>query len=196
MELPLATGDGESRARLLKLLGYSYLISDRLVAAESAYRHAVVLAPGDREVMLGLAGKGGGELEGTGHDRGWGRDGVEMGVQKAQEGGGIAGGFGEVQVPEVEVAIVEGEGETGRDGRALGGGESRAEGVEVAVQKEEEGLETLKGMLEIPGDLKNYGIGDDEIEWIISESLPSGSLKMNPRPTTADDLRAILAPLI
>jgi alcohol dehydrogenase class IV len=57
-------------------------------------------------------------------------------------------------------------------------------------------IEALCEEFEIPGDLKNYGIGDDEIEWIISESLPSGSLKMNPRPTTADDLRAILTPLI
>lgn len=38
-----------------KLLGYSYLLADRLAAAESAYRRALVLAPDDKEVALGLA---------------------------------------------------------------------------------------------------------------------------------------------
>jgi alcohol dehydrogenase class IV len=57
-------------------------------------------------------------------------------------------------------------------------------------------VERLCRELGIPADLKPYGIAKEEVEWIVRESLPSGSLKMNPRPTTADDLRAILKPLI
>jgi len=59
-----------------------------------------------------------------------------------------------------------------------------------------EHIEQLRDELSIPADLKPYRITDEEVEWIIRESLPSGSLKMNPRPTSADDLRAILKPLL
>jgi len=59
-----------------------------------------------------------------------------------------------------------------------------------------EHVERLRDRLGIPADLKTHRITGEEVEWIIGESLPSGSLKMNPRPTTAQDLRAILAPLI
>ena len=57
-------------------------------------------------------------------------------------------------------------------------------------------IEHLRDELEIPADLKECHITSEEVEWIVEESLPSGSLKMNPRPTSAEDLRAILAPLI
>jgi tetratricopeptide (TPR) repeat protein len=53
--LSCISGHDSSKADLWKLLGYSYLVSDRLLAAESAYRRALVLAPDDREVSLGLA---------------------------------------------------------------------------------------------------------------------------------------------
>jgi len=59
-----------------------------------------------------------------------------------------------------------------------------------------EHVERLCRELGIPADLKSLAITGEEVEWIVRESLPSGSLKMNPRPTTADDLRAILALLI
>lgn len=59
-----------------------------------------------------------------------------------------------------------------------------------------EHVERLRDELDIPADLKACRMTPDEIEWVIRESLPSGSLKMNPRLTTADDLRAILAPLV
>jgi alcohol dehydrogenase class IV len=57
-------------------------------------------------------------------------------------------------------------------------------------------VERLCAELDIPADFKSCRIAPDELEWVIKESLPSGSLKMNPRPTTAEDLRAIMAPLI
>ncbi|MCX8037398.1 MAG: iron-containing alcohol dehydrogenase [Candidatus Sumerlaeia bacterium] len=57
-------------------------------------------------------------------------------------------------------------------------------------------VERLRDMLDIPADLKEYHITADEVEWVVKESLPSGSLKMNPRPARAEDLRAILAPLV
>lgn len=59
-----------------------------------------------------------------------------------------------------------------------------------------EHIEHVRDQLEIPADLRQYRITNEEVEWIIRESLPSGSLKMNPRPTGADDLRAILNSLI
>jgi len=109
------------------------------------------------EVALGLAGEGGGELEGPGHHGSGGADGVEVGVEEAEEGGGVAGGFGEAEVAEVEVAVVEGEGETGRDGGALGRGEAGAEGVEAAAQEEEEGFEGFEGVFEFLRDLEVLG---------------------------------------
>ncbi|MFC1672000.1 tetratricopeptide repeat protein [Planctomycetota bacterium] len=42
-------------ADLTKLLAYSYLLSDQLAPAESAYRKLLITAPEDREVVLGLA---------------------------------------------------------------------------------------------------------------------------------------------
>lgn len=59
-----------------------------------------------------------------------------------------------------------------------------------------EHVEQLRDQLGIPADLKQYGITSEELEWIVRESLPTGSMKMNPRPASADDLRAILAPLV
>jgi len=59
-----------------------------------------------------------------------------------------------------------------------------------------EHVEQLREQLGIPAHLKQYRITGEELEWVIRESLPSGSMKMNPRPASADDLWAILAPLI
>ncbi len=57
-------------------------------------------------------------------------------------------------------------------------------------------VERLRDALDIPADLKEYRITSEEVEWIVKESLPSGSLKMNPRPARAEDLREILASLV
>lgn len=59
-----------------------------------------------------------------------------------------------------------------------------------------EHIEWMCDEMDIPKDLKNLGITAEELEWIIKESLPSGSLKMNPRATGADELREIMTPLV
>ncbi len=50
-----ALESGKATAELWKLLGYSYLLSGHTLAAESAYRQALALAPEDGEVAVGLA---------------------------------------------------------------------------------------------------------------------------------------------
>lgn len=44
----------------------------------------------------------------------------------------------------------------------------------------------------VPSHLAQYGVAQDAFDLIIEESLPSGSLKHNPRPLGAEDVRAIL----
>ena len=59
-----------------------------------------------------------------------------------------------------------------------------------------EHVEQLAADLGIPADFRSCRITDEELQWVIENSLPAGSMKMNPRPVTADDLREILAPLV
>jgi len=59
-----------------------------------------------------------------------------------------------------------------------------------------EHIERLREQLGIARDFKDLGISAEEIEWIVRESLPSGSLKMNPRPAGPEELRRILEPLV
>ncbi|MHB0857490.1 MAG: iron-containing alcohol dehydrogenase family protein [Anaerolineae bacterium] len=49
----------------------------------------------------------------------------------------------------------------------------------------------LKG-IGIPSHLRPFGVSEEGLDPIIAESLPSGSLKHNPRPLDAEDVRAIL----
>ena len=58
-------------------------------------------------------------------------------------------GFGNAELAEVEVAVVEGEGEVDGVGGALGGGEPGAEGVEGALEEEEEGFEGVERVVEL-----------------------------------------------
>jgi hypothetical protein len=80
-----------------------------------------------------------------------------MSVEETEEGGGIAGGFGEAEFAEVEVSIVEGEGEAGGDGGALRGGEAGAERVETAAQEKEKRFEGFEGVFEFLCDLEVLG---------------------------------------
>ena len=68
------------------------------------------------EVVLSFAGQGGSEEEGPCHDGSGSADSVQMGVEKAKESGGGAGGFGQAQFTQVQVAVGESEGEFGGDG--------------------------------------------------------------------------------
>lgn len=50
----------------------------------------------------------------------------------------------------------------------------------------------LNSAMCIPDRLGLLGLREDMVEGIVAESLPSGSLKANPKTVTADDIRAIL----
>ncbi|HEX2954575.1 MAG TPA: iron-containing alcohol dehydrogenase [Bacillota bacterium] len=51
---------------------------------------------------------------------------------------------------------------------------------------------SLNKSLAIPQHLRELGLLREDFEKIVEESLPSGSLKANPRPVTADELTTIL----
>ena len=54
----------------------------------------------------------------------------------------------------------------------------------------------LLSRLDLPVTLKHVGLRPTEFDVIIAESMPSGSLKANPKTVSEDDLRAILTALV
>ena len=62
------------------------------------------------------------------------------------------------------------------------------EAARVAVEHVRELIEKVG----IPPHLSEFGVRPDELDPIIADSLPSGSLKHNPRPLEAEDVRNIL----
>ncbi len=56
-------------------------------------------------------------------------------------------------------------------------------------------VDGLLEKLDIPTALGHNGLKPDDFDTIVSESMPSGSLKANPKEVTEDDLRAILSAL-
>ena len=77
-----------------------------------------------------------------------------MGVEKAEKSRRIPGGIGDADLAEVEVAIIEGEGEVDALGGTLGCLETCAESIEIASQEKEERLEGIKRVLQFAGDLE------------------------------------------
>ena len=72
-------------------------------------------------------------------------------------------------------------------------GEDTSEMTErEAASKAVEMVRTLLEEMEIPLQLASLGVSEKEFDIIIEESLPSGSLKHNPRPLGAEDVRTIL----
>jgi alcohol dehydrogenase class IV len=57
-------------------------------------------------------------------------------------------------------------------------------------------VENLMRQMDLPFDLKAFGIKPADIPAIVEESLPSGSLKANPRPVTAESCAEILRSVI
>lgn len=53
-------------------------------------------------------------------------------------------------------------------------------------------IEQLKEKMEIPASLSKFGIKREDFPRIVRESMPSGSLKANPRHVTEEDLMAFL----
>ncbi|MHB1294943.1 MAG: iron-containing alcohol dehydrogenase family protein [Anaerolineae bacterium] len=63
-----------------------------------------------------------------------------------------------------------------------------ADAAEVAIAQ----VRALLDAVAIPTHLGPLGVREEALDPIIAESLPSGSLKHNPRPLGAEDVRAIL----
>jgi alcohol dehydrogenase class IV len=62
----------------------------------------------------------------------------------------------------------------------------------AAAQAAVDAVRDLLREVNIPEHLSAYGVSEDTFAAIIEESLPSGSLKHNPRPLAAEDVRRIL----
>jgi len=78
-----------------------------------------------------------------------------------------------------------------RVGRLLGDKrphETTAEAAAAAVTL----VRDLLAEIGIPAHLRQYGVKRENLSTIVEESLPSGSLKHNPRPLGAEDVRKIL----
>lgn len=75
---------------------------------------------------------------------------------------------------------------------ALLGVDTRDMTREEAARKSVHAVEGILDALEIPRCLAPFGVTEDSFEVIIAESLPSGSLKHNPRPLGAEDVRHVL----
>lgn len=76
---------------------------------------------------------------------------------------------------------------------ALLGVDTRDMTEEEAARKSLDAVEGILDTLAIPRRLAPFGVVEGDFEAIIAESLPSGSLKHNPRPLGAEDVRRLLA---
>ena len=76
---------------------------------------------------------------------------------------------------------------------ALLGVDTRDMTEEEAARKSVDAVEGILDALAIPRRLAPFGMVEDDFEALIAESLPSGSLKHNPRPLRAEDVRRLLA---
>jgi alcohol dehydrogenase class IV len=63
---------------------------------------------------------------------------------------------------------------------------------EAAAQKAVARVRELLRQVDIPVHLRELGVTGTKFDLIVKESLPSGSLKHNPRPLVAEDVRRIL----
>jgi alcohol dehydrogenase class IV len=76
---------------------------------------------------------------------------------------------------------------------------ARLLGVDTSDMDEQESAATsvevvwdILGVIDIPAHLAQFGVRQEDFPTIIAESLPSGSLKHNPRPLGEEDVRYIL----
>jgi alcohol dehydrogenase class IV len=72
------------------------------------------------------------------------------------------------------------------------GEETEGMTTEQAADKSVEAVRRILDKVEIPFHLREFGVREEDFPLIIEESLPSGSLKHNPRPLGADDVRYLL----
>jgi len=61
-----------------------------------------------------------------------------------------------------------------------------------AAEASIDAVTALFGRIGIPSHLSDFGASEQDWPAIIEQSLPSGSLKHNPRPMSPEDVRALL----
>ncbi|NOZ24355.1 MAG: iron-containing alcohol dehydrogenase [Planctomycetes bacterium] len=71
-------------------------------------------------------------------------------------------------------------------------GEKYAKIARMVKKDAIEFVEELSDKVGLPKNLREFDISREAFDAIIEESMPSGSLKANPKPITEDDLRTIL----
>jgi alcohol dehydrogenase class IV len=62
----------------------------------------------------------------------------------------------------------------------------------AAAEKAVERAREIVASVGVPAHLGAFGVREEELDPVVQESLPSGSLKHNPRPLAAEDVKAIL----
>ena len=129
------------------------------------------------ELVLGFPGESGSEAQGVGGDGSRGADGVEPGVERAEEDGRVAGGFRQGDGALMDGVVVEGERHGEGGGGGLVGGETGAEGVEAAMQEEEERFEGLERVVEIAGGvevLRGTMKGEEAVVFAMEDVVEAG----------------------
>ena len=64
--------------------------------------------------------------------------------------------------------------------------------AQAAAERAVERVRELVTQIGVPLHLREFGVREENLDLIIEESLPSSSLKHNPRPLDAEDVRNIL----
>ena len=121
-------------------------------AAEGVCEFVGIFEAALEELMLGVAWQGGDEFEVEFPHGSGGFDGIEVSVERAEEGIGRESGFGEDEFTGVGGAVVESESEAKFGGGALMVLQTVAEGLQEAFRHEEEGLVTVDRRFEGVGD--------------------------------------------
>jgi hypothetical protein len=114
------------------------------------------LAVADPFPLVGEGGGGGG-IEVNGDDGGVEGEGFGEGVKGAEELGGIGEGLGKVDEAVDFPSGLEVEAEVERGGGEVAGVEAGGEGVEEAVEEEDEGFGGVNGILEVEGLGEGFG---------------------------------------
>lgn len=136
-----------------------------------------VFEAADEELVLGVAGSGGGEFKMEGGDGGGNSELLEVGVEAALEEGGVEGGFGESELAGVGCAIIESEMELEGGGGVVVVAKAVAEGVEEAFGHEKEGFMAVHGGLKVVFGLVVLGgavEGEEAMSLLVGDIVEGG----------------------
>ena len=146
-------------------------------AAEGVGKLVGILETAGEELVLGVAGPGGDELEVKGGDGCGDFEGVEMGVKRAQEDLRGEGGFGESEGTGVGRSVVESEMELELGGGALVVAEPVAEGLQETLGHEEERFMVGHRRFEVVLDLVLVGSAvkfEEAVVLLVENVMESG----------------------